>query len=160
MIDKETFIIIISILGSFTIIYLIFKSNKLKSPFRRLGFWIVSIIASIIIGYIIPFIISIVSFFTPYPSTAFSSRLWQNDESNRVELIDDLMDKHLLDSLTHTRVIELLGEPIQESAYFKKSGRDMIYCLGPERHPFGVDSEWLLIWLENDKVIRYEVWTD
>jgi len=157
----ETLIIISAIISCLIISYLIFRSiDKITSPFKKIGFWIISITSSFIIGFIIPVVIFLNSFGKPYPSEDFNSGIWKQNEAKKIELIDDLVNKKLLDNLPKNEVIELLGNPLTDSGYFKQSGRDMIYYLGPERHPFGVDSEWLLIWLENDEVIRYEVRTD
>jgi len=45
---------------------------------------------------------------------------------------------------------------------FQSSDKDLIYYVGPERDGvFNMDSEWLLIWLdENGKYKRYMVTTD
>ena len=55
----------------------------------------------------------------------------------------------------------MLG-PSLDTRYVASSGRDLIYLLGPERDSmFGVDSEWLLIWLDGSgRFERYQVWTD
>ena len=159
--DFETKILTIAILCILITSYLLFKLvYKKVSPFKKIGFWITSIITSGLALLIIPYILFIISFGNPYPSEEFNSNIWKNNEEKRIELIDNLMDKKLLDGLTKNELIELLGEPIEKTGYFKNSGRDMIYYLGAERHPFGVDSKWLLIWLENDIVNKYEVWTD
>jgi hypothetical protein len=55
----------------------------------------------------------------------------------------------------------MLGPSLQTS-YFKSTGRDMIYVLGPQRDSyFAIDSEWLLVWLDKDgRFERYAVATD
>ena len=46
--------------------------------------------------------------------------------------------------------IEALLGPSLDTPYFENTGRDLIYILGPERDSFfGIDSEWLLIWLDD-----------
>ena len=52
--------------------------------------------------------------------------------------------------------------PSLETPYFMSTGRDLIYILGPERDSlFGIDSEWLLIWLDNKGMFeRYEIAND
>jgi hypothetical protein len=156
----ETLIIIFAIISCLAISYLIFRFiDKTTSPFKKIGFWIISILTSSIVAFILPIVFFFFSF-GYYPSEDFNSTLWKQDESKRIELIDDLLNQKLLDNLSKNGVIELLGNPLTNNGYYKTTGRDMIYYLGQERNPFGVDSEWLLIWLENDKVIRYEVWSD
>lgn len=48
---------------------------------------------------------------------------------------------------------------------FAESDTDLIHLLGPQRGPFGVDSDWLLIWIgEDGRFVRCEVagepWVD
>jgi len=52
--------------------------------------------------------------------------------------------------------------PSLETPYFKSTGRDLIYMLGPQRDSyFTMDSEWLLIWLDkNGRFERYAIATD
>ena len=76
-----------------------------------------------------------------------------------MELVDDLIQSRILDSLTKTELINLLGKPEKEPNYFKENGRDFVYHLGPERG-LGIDSEWLLIWMKNDYIDKYEIWYD
>ena len=55
----------------------------------------------------------------------------------------------------------LLGEPIDlGNGHFSSDKEDMIYYLGPERGLIGIDSEWLLMWLENDVVVKTEIARD
>jgi hypothetical protein len=57
--------------------------------------------------------------------------------------------------------IEALLGPSQETSYFKETGRHLIYRLGMERGAMAIDSEWLLIWLdESGKMVRYKLVTD
>ena len=58
--------------------------------------------------------------------------------------------------------LEALLGPSLETRYFEKTGRDLIYILGPERDSFfGIDSEWLLIWLDDaGNFQKYEIRTD
>jgi len=49
----------------------------------------------------------------------------------------------------------------EQVVYFKNSNYDLIYCLGPERSPFGVDNEWLLIWFDqNNNYLKHKIRTD
>jgi hypothetical protein len=58
--------------------------------------------------------------------------------------------------------LEALLGPSLETPYFASTGRDLIFILGPERDSFfGIDSEWLLIWLDDSgHFARYEIYTD
>ena len=60
------------------------------------------------------------------------------------------------------QALEAMLGPSLDTPYFAGTGRDMIYRLGMERDSlFGVDSEWLLIWLDDSgRFERYEIRTD
>jgi hypothetical protein len=51
----------------------------------------------------------------------------------------------------------LLGVP-PPTPYFREY--DYVYWLGPERGLFSIDSEWLVVKLQNDVVVAAEVVTD
>ena len=55
----------------------------------------------------------------------------------------------------------MLG-PSLDTPYFQRTGRNLIYVLGPERDSyFVIDSEWLLIWLDSaGRFKRYAIYTD
>lgn len=61
-------------------------------------------------------------------------------------MVDDVM-RNVLPGRTRQQIEEALG-PSLTTEYFKSTGRDLIYILGPERGFIGVDSEWLLIWVD------------
>ena len=46
--------------------------------------------------------------------------------------------------------IDALLGPSLDTPYFRDTGCDLVYWLGNERSVFGIDSEWLLIWLDDD----------
>lgn len=102
------------------------------------------------------------SFFTSifkndFEPRVFNSNEWKTDKNNRVELVDDLIQSKVLDSLTQTELNYLLGQP-EKDPYFKEND-NVVYYLGPERG-LGIDSEWLVIWIKNDSVNRYEILHD
>jgi hypothetical protein len=84
----------------------------------------------------------------------FDPVVWQKPESHegidphtpRQRMLADLMRK-VLPGKSRTEIEALLG-PSLDSPYFRASGRDLIYFLGPERGLISIDSEWLLIWLD------------
>lgn len=92
----------------------------------------------------------ILSGYLPKPMP-FNSSVWKANEaiysieSIRLRMVDDLLKSHPLIGLTRAEVEALLG-PADETEYFNSF--DMVYVLGPERHPFAVDCEWLLIKLD------------
>jgi len=96
-----------------------------------------------------------------YSIQSFDSESWILEPSKRVKMIDDFMETKRIDGMTKKEVEKLLGIPLDNINYFKESKYDMIYRLGIERNPFGVDSEWLLIWLDSSSVVtKYELRTD
>ncbi len=103
------------------------------------------------------FLLSIFS--DSFEPRAFNAEEWKKEKDIRVELVDDLVESKVLDTLTQTELLNLLGAPEKEPVYFKENGRDMVYYLGPERG-LGIDSEWLLIWLKDGQVDKYEIWYD
>ncbi|WP_299549026.1 hypothetical protein [Seonamhaeicola sp.] len=83
-------------------------------------------------------------FYDSFESRTFNSEEWKKEKYNRVELVDDLIESKILDSLVQMELLNLLGKPEKEPTYFKENGRNLVYHLGPERG-LGIDSEWLLI---------------
>ncbi|MEZ6186708.1 MAG: outer membrane protein assembly factor BamE [Planctomycetota bacterium] len=60
---------------------------------------------------------------------------------DRLRQIDDLVDHRLRAGMSRADVTWLLGPPTRTTRF---SGWDLVYYLGLERSPFGVDSEWLV----------------
>ena len=93
----------------------------------------------------------------------FEMLTWKNSEpemsweSTRLKMADDLIENHLKVGLTKTEVIQLIGEP-DETNYF--NNYDMVYYLGRERNIVGIDSEWLVIKLKEDKVELFSLVND
>lgn len=91
----------------------------------------------------------------------FDSDVWKNvklyfSDSTRYEMYDDLINKYKLIGMTKEEIVELLG-PQSDPAYFKDW--DLRYWLGREPG-IGIDSIWLVIKLENNKVIYFKTVTD
>jgi outer membrane protein assembly factor BamE (lipoprotein component of BamABCDE complex) len=73
-------------------------------------------------------------------------------------MVDDFLAKHKLRGMTKQEIVELLGEP-DDTDYF--SNWDMVYWLGPERGFMQLDSEWLVIDLDDlQRVSEYRLVTD
>jgi hypothetical protein len=89
---------------------------------------------------------------------AFDAKGWRaksadasNDWPTRLRMVDSLMDRRLLDGLTRTQVVELLGPP---DATSKWRDWDLVYHLGPERKAlFRIDSDWLVIRLDSGRTV-------
>jgi hypothetical protein len=102
-----------------------------------------------------------------YNDIQFDVTAWhQPDSANyspdsltpRQRMLSDLTQR-VLPGLQREAIETLLGTSI-DSGYFRELDHDLIYVLGPERG-FGVDSEWLLIWLDGEGYYeRHELRTD
>ena len=99
----------------------------------------------------------------------FDSGVWQDPRSSEFVQGDITLRHKMLSSVvdrlepTQDRVqLEALLGPSLDTPYFESTGRDLIYILGPERDSFfGIDSEWLLIWLDDSGHFeRYGINTD
>jgi hypothetical protein len=93
---------------------------------------------------------------------AFDSTAWKAEnrggaEGVRVHMVDDLLRIHRLVGLSRVQLEELLGRP-PATEYFPEY--DYVYWLGPERGPFSIDSEWLVIKFREDRVASARVVTD
>lgn len=100
----------------------------------------------------------------------FNSVAWKSDSSfsdvsqnefvtSRQKMLGDLLE-NVIPGKNKAEISALLG-PSLETPYGDQS-RDFIYYMGPQRDSlFGVDSEWLLIWLNhNGQFERFELYTD
>lgn len=89
----------------------------------------------------------------------FSPEKWNQQKDKRVWMVDDLIENYNLVGMNKEKIIELLGES-PSTNYFKEPN-NLVYWLGPERGFISIDSEWLIIWLnQNGIVINYEIMRD
>ena len=87
-----------------------------------------------------------------------SSSFVEEDITPRQKMLGDAVAA--LPGKTKSEIESLLG-PSLETPYFADTGRDMIYILGPERGYLAIDSDWLLIWLDDSgRFARYKIATD
>ncbi len=99
-------------------------------------------------------------------SRPFDSADWQAASSSRDDtptvrqrMVGDVVQR-LLPGKSRGEIERLLG-PSPDTKYFKETGRDLIYVLGPERSFISIDDEWLLIWLDQAGRFRQaEIVTD
>jgi hypothetical protein len=82
------------------------------------------------------------------------------DVTPRQKMLADVV-KSILPGRTRAEIEKTLGLSL-ETPYFKSTGRDLIYVLGPQRDSyFTIDSEWLLVWLDKDgRFKRYAIAND
>ena len=82
----------------------------------------------------------------------------EDDLTPRQKMLGDVIQ--MLPGRDRAELEQILGPSLQ-TPYFKDTGRSLIYCLGPERGYMGIDSEWLLIWLdERDRFQRFAIACD
>lgn len=89
---------------------------------------------------------------------SFDSATWIASEpefsldSLRLRMIDDLLATHNLVGMHRDDIVSLIGEP-DDTEYFRDY--EMVYYLGQERHPLGIDSEWLAIDLDDNSTATF-----
>jgi len=89
----------------------------------------------------------------------FTTDKWLENESERTYMIDNLLKNHPLEGKTQQEIIAMLGDNI-EMNYFQDEN-NIVYYLGDERGLISVDSEWLIIHLDDNEVVdKVEVVTD
>lgn len=141
---------------------IIFMVDILKRNFARsISFFIgLALVYVSFIGYIL--LGPAVSDYTH--RTQFDSASWKNEQlvdnwenPIRLRMVDDLLKKHELVSMSKNQIDELLGVP-KPTGYF--SDYDYVYWLGPERGFISIDSEWLGIKFQNNIVIEARILRD
>ena len=93
---------------------------------------------------------------TTFDTVQWKAALDRNDPVKQ-RMLSSLTTNHRLIGKTKNEIDQLLGKP-PTTGYFKEY--DYVYWLGPERSLFGIDSEWLCLKFENDKVVAVKVLTD
>ena len=96
-----------------------------------------------------------------YSIQQFDRKIWLDERSTngtalllspRQEMLADVL-RHIVYKSNRRRIEQGLG-PSYVTGYFKSTGRDLIYPLGPTHGFFALDDEWLLIWLNADGTVR------
>jgi hypothetical protein len=88
----------------------------------------------------------------------FDADLWRRqkftkydpDWPPRLSMADDLIGRRILIGMTEVQVIGFLGTPTDRMILPGTSTCEISYYLGPERGPFGIDSETLCIHVGTD----------
>ncbi|WP_071458476.1 hypothetical protein [Bacillus massilinigeriensis] len=97
-------------------------------------------------------------FFSLLPDK-FDQEKWLKNPDKRVDMVDHLLAEENLKGMTKAEIVDLLGK-VEENAYYKEPN-NIVYYLGPERGFIRIDSEWLVIWLDDkEKVTDYEISRD
>ncbi|MEO0476612.1 MAG: hypothetical protein AAF085_11685 [Planctomycetota bacterium] len=117
----------------------------------------------IIVVLLIGMLASIVYLFVWSPESwrlyrqAFDAEIWKSspatwdEDSPRLMMVDDLLATGRLIGQSRESAVQMLG-PADDTPYFRDY--DLVYWLGPERGFFSIDSEWLIIKLDEEGVIR------
>jgi hypothetical protein len=93
---------------------------------------------------------------------AFESAAWKAENGDaaqgvRVHMVDDLLARHTLVGMSRAHLEELLGVP-PETPYFREY--DYVYWLGPERGFISIDSERLVVKINDGVVVSAKIVTD
>ena len=73
-------------------------------------------------------------------------------------MVDDLLSKYELVGMTQEEVISLLGKST-DTEYFKTEN-NMVYYLGPERGLISIDSEWLVMEMQDNHISKVNILRD
>ena len=110
------------------------------------------------IGSVPPLLCAVILGLNEYKSS-FTAEKWLNGDTEKVYMVDDLLNDYDIKEMTKDEVISLLGTPTT-TEYFKVDN-NIVYYLGNERGLISIDSEWLVIdFDESEKVSKYEIITD
>lgn len=90
---------------------------------------------------------------------AFTPEKWIENPDQRVKIVDSLLSKYELAGMREQEVIDLLGGPGGKDACYQ-SEDCLVYYLGAERGFISIDSEWLVIAVQDGVVCDYEIRTD
>ena len=105
----------------------------------------------------------------PYYFRRFVASTWRDVDhwnygevrSPRHRMVDDLLVRGVLDGMTAAEILKLLGPPAGKGFPHGAADSDIHYRLGIESGILGVDSDWLLIYLDQDGVFAYaRIYTD
>lgn len=89
--------------------------------------------------------------------TVFSSEVWKDDAKvnaepfPRINMVDSLLQQYEFVGWQESDVLELLGEPT-DTEFF--ASYDLVYWLGPERGFISIDSEWLVMRLDDGNTVQ------
>lgn len=96
-----------------------------------------------------------------FSSISFDSEVWKRAENThdpvRSFMVDNLLISHQLAGMSRDDIDALLGTP-PKTPFF--SSYQYVYWLGPERSFIQIDSEWLGIRFENDRVVETKLLND
>lgn len=131
------------------------RNTVLVVALSAVGLWVLAAVGSRLLDRVILGVD-----FDPMP---FDAAVWKATPSEfsldsvRLRMVDDFLTRPVV-GWSRERIEAELGKP-DDTPYFR--AYQMVYHLGQERHPFGLDSEWLVFSLgDNDIVTACRVLTD
>lgn len=137
--------------------------------FYSIVYWL-AYLAIIVVSYFVLLVIFFWLIFfasSDYRKNEFDARKWKNEPETRVIMVDDLIERRLLENKSRNEVIAILGktssiDPLFDSIindfYRTDSLRhdtDLIYVLGARRGMLQ-KTRYLEIWFKNDTVCKYK----
>ncbi len=113
--------------------------------------------ATLVLGSLLPNSLPSGSYDKTFDRSAWldpaSASYVKGDITPRQKMLADVVSK--LPGQSRSTLEMMLG-PSLDTGYFKESGRDLIYIMGPQRDAvFAIDSEWLLIWLDENGIYKH-----
>jgi hypothetical protein len=170
MLSIPAVLILVTVAGIASLIIIGYSKHKGRSA-SKIGMAGFSLFSSTCILMPLIFFIHIITP-RPLPSGSdlrkFNSAIWQANDSNewkehlsvREQMLKDVA-VNILPGKNKAEIEKLLG-PSLETNYFRSVDKDLIYYLGPQRDSFlNIDSEWLLIWLDEKGVFeKYKLAND
>ena len=88
----------------------------------------------------------------------FSTEQWLAEPAERTKIVDDLLENHSPVGMTEEEVLALLGQPSDEMPVTEQD--TLCYYLGDERGLISIDSEWLVLSLQDGVVSSADITTD
>jgi len=99
---------------------------------------------------------SFLTIFVREPSQIpFKEQEWKSakyQEWTRYRMYNDLTEKYKLIGMTREEINTLLGIPDRDY-----QGKCFWYEMGPDSAFIGIDSRWLAIYFENDRIVKYDI---
>jgi hypothetical protein len=132
---------------------IILRGVKMSSKRLRLfvALWITALAPLVVGGHLLG---AVALWRLLFPGQAFDPVVWHDEAQARTgvrsAMADRLIVRGTLLGKTRAEVLELLGEPTEERRSPGARERDLVYELGPERRFISIDSEFLLIHLDQD----------
>jgi hypothetical protein len=119
----------------------------------------------IVLGALVVFVVSGVTYgYFAHRSTSFSQMVWClgetaafSQDAPRLRMADGLVASRALLGKSAQEVASMLGPPTRTDKF---KNYNLVYWLGAERGFLSIDSEWLLVRFDNEKVVEANIVRD